>query len=144
MPRASRRASKASGSQPIFPPCNCGPETIRAFRLPFIITDCPRNERRCPSPICPADWKAEIDGDGKPVSAAFVDYDGKANLTLKLTIPAAAKPGPYRLLLKAGGEEGSSDLPIAIQLAPPLAAKLTATPKLPVLKGRRALPSISR
>jgi uncharacterized membrane protein len=83
----------------------------------------------------PADWKAEIDGEGKTVSAAFVDYDGKANLTLKLTIPAAAKPGPYRLLLKAAGEGGSSDLPIAIELAPPLAAKLTATPKLPVLKG---------
>jgi uncharacterized membrane protein len=83
----------------------------------------------------PADWKAEIDGDGKPVSAAFVDYDGKATLSLKLTVPATAKPGPYNLLLKAAGEGGSSDLPIFIALAPPLAAKLTATPKLPILKG---------
>jgi len=83
----------------------------------------------------PADWKAEIDGDGKKVSAAFVDYNGKSNLSLKLTVPASAKPGPYNLVVKAAGEGGSSDLPIAIDLAPPLAAKLTATPKLPVLKG---------
>ena len=32
----------------------------------------------------PTDWKAEIDGSGKPVGAAFVDYDGRANLSLKL------------------------------------------------------------
>lgn len=83
----------------------------------------------------PTDWKAEVDGDGKPVSAAFVDYNGKSTLSLKLTIPASAKPGPYNLSMKAMGEGGSSDLPISIALAPPLAAKLTATPKLPVLKG---------
>ena len=41
----------------------------------------------------PADWKADIEGSGKPVSAAFVDYDGRASLNLKLTIPASAKPG---------------------------------------------------
>lgn len=41
----------------------------------------------------PPGWKSEIDGSGKPVSAAFVDYDGRANLNLKLTIPATEKPG---------------------------------------------------
>ena len=40
----------------------------------------------------PAGWKTEIDGAGKPVKAAFVDYDRKANLSLKLTIPASTKP----------------------------------------------------
>ena len=68
----------------------------------------------------PADWKADVEGSGKPVSAAFVDYDGRASLNLKLNIPATAKAGDYK---------------ITIKLAEPLAAKLTATPKFPVLRG---------
>ncbi len=83
----------------------------------------------------PAGWKAEIDGEGKPVKAAFVDYDGKATLSLKLVIPASTAPGLYNLTIKAAGEDANSDLPIAIDLAAPLAAKLTATPQLPTLKG---------
>jgi len=83
----------------------------------------------------PADWSAEITGAGKPVSAAFVDHDGRASLSLKLTIPATAKPGDYKLTLHADGDSAKSDLPIAVTLAAPLAAKLTATPKFPVLKG---------
>ncbi len=83
----------------------------------------------------PADWSAEITGAGKPVSAAFVDHDGRASLSLKLTIPATAKPGDYKLTLHAEGDSAKSDLPIAVTLAAPLAAKLTATPKFPVLKG---------
>jgi uncharacterized membrane protein len=83
----------------------------------------------------PADWKAELQGSGKPVSAAFVDYDGRASLNLKLTIPAGAKPGPYPITLTAEGDGAKSTLPIAIDLAAPVAAKLTATPKFPVLKG---------
>jgi uncharacterized membrane protein len=83
----------------------------------------------------PPDWKTEIDGSGKPVSAAFVDYDGRANLNLKLTIPASAKPGAYQITLDAAGDSAKSSLPIAIDLAAPLAAKLTATPKFPVLRG---------
>lgn len=83
----------------------------------------------------PQDWKAEIDGSGKPVSAAFVDYDGRANLEFKLTIPASARPGPYQIVLEAGGDAAKSSLPISIDLAAPVAAKLTATPKFPVLRG---------
>jgi uncharacterized membrane protein len=83
----------------------------------------------------PLGWKAEIDGAGKPVEAAFVDYNGKANMSLKMTIPVSTKPGHYNLTVKAAGEDASSDLPIAINLASPLAAKLIATPQLPTLKG---------
>ena len=83
----------------------------------------------------PSGWKAEIEGSGKPVAAAFVDYDGKANLTLKLTIPETEKPGAYNLTLNADGDSAKSSLPIAVTLAPPLAAKLTATPKFPMLSG---------
>lgn len=83
----------------------------------------------------PASWKPELEGSGKPVSAAFVDLDGQASLTLKLKIPANAKPGPYKIVLDATGDSAKSELPIAINLAPPLAAKLTATPQFPILKG---------
>ena len=60
----------------------------------------------------PADWKAELQGSGKPVSAAFVDYDGRASLNLKLTIPASAKPGAYPITLVAEGDGAKSTLPI--------------------------------
>lgn len=83
----------------------------------------------------PPGWKTEIDGSGKPVSAAFVDYDGRANLSLKLTIPGTEKPGAYKLTLDAEGDAAKSTLPIAINLEAPLAAKLTATPKFPALTG---------
>jgi len=83
----------------------------------------------------PADWKADVEGSGKPVSAAFVDYDGRATLNLKLNIPATAKPGEYKIIVNADGDGANSSLPISIRLAEPLAAKLTATPKFPVLRG---------
>jgi len=83
----------------------------------------------------PADWKADVEGSGKPVSAAFVDYDGRASLNLKLNIPATAKAGDYKITIQADGDDAKSALPISIKLAEPLAAKLTATPKFPVLRG---------
>lgn len=83
----------------------------------------------------PTDWKPQIVGDGKPVSAAFVDLNGRASLELKLDIPANAKPGEYKIVLDAIGDGAKSELPISIDLAEPLAAKVTATPKFPVLKG---------
>ena len=59
----------------------------------------------------PADWKPDVEGSGKPVSAAFVDYDGRANLNLKLNIPATAKPGEYKIIVKAnGGGAENSDI----------------------------------
>lgn len=83
----------------------------------------------------PDGWSAEIVGSNKPVNAAFVDFNGKANLNLKLNIPTDAKPGAYKLVLNANGDEAKSSLQIAVDLAAPLAAKLTAAPKFPVLKG---------
>ena len=83
----------------------------------------------------PADWKADVEGSGKPVSAAFVDYDGRASLNLKLNIPATAKAGDYKITIQADGDDAKSSLPISIKLTEPLAAKLTATPKFPVLRG---------
>ena len=50
-------------------------------------------------------------------------------------IPAGAKPGEYKFTIDAEGEDAKSSLPVTVNLAEPLAAKLTATPKFPVLKG---------
>ncbi|MDQ0473687.1 COG1470 family protein [Labrys wisconsinensis] len=83
----------------------------------------------------PQAWSAVIEGQGKPVNAAFADYDGRATLSLKLDIPKDAKPGDYKLLIDAAGTDARSSLPVTVHLEPPLAAKLTAEPKLPVLKG---------
>ena len=83
----------------------------------------------------PAGWNAEITGSNKPVSAAFTEYNGRANLNLKVNIPADAKPGAYKVKLNAVGEGANSALELAVDVAAPLAAKLTATPKFPVLKG---------
>jgi uncharacterized membrane protein len=83
----------------------------------------------------PAAWQATIEGQGKPVDAAFVDYNGRASLSLKLDIPASAKPGEYKLVLDAVGPDAKSELPVTVHLLPPLLARLTATPKLPRLKG---------
>src|SRR3954469_15580085 len=82
-----------------------------------------------------AGWTASIEGSGKPVMAAFTDYNGKASLNLKLNIPADTKPGEYKLTINAAGEGATYPLPIAINVAAPLAAKLTAAPKFPTLKG---------
>jgi len=83
----------------------------------------------------PKGWKIAIIGEGKPVEAAFANYDSHAFLSLKLQIPATAKPGDYKLVLDATGPDAKSELPILIHLEPPLKAKLTATAQLPVLKG---------
>ena len=134
-PMRRRRRSRGSGSPPIFPSL-----TLHAggdATLPLTLYSYGLAPQRTNLSIdgAPPGWKAEIDGDGKPVRAAFVDYDNKANLSLKLDIPATAKPGPYNIVIKATGQDANSDLPIAVDLAAPLAAKLTATPQLPVLKG---------
>jgi len=83
----------------------------------------------------PPGWKAEIDGDGKPVTAAFAAPNDTTALTLKLTPPAEVKPGAYRFEVVAKGEGGSSTLPLTLRLSNGNAAKLTLEPELPALKG---------
>jgi uncharacterized membrane protein len=83
----------------------------------------------------PSGWKAEIDGGGKPVAAAFAPTDGKTDLTLKLTPPANVKPGPYSFVVAAKGPDAASSLPITLTLSNGNSAKLTAESDLPALKG---------
>ena len=67
----------------------------------------------------PADWKPSLEGSGKPANAAFVDYDGRASMTLKFNIPAGAKPGEYKFTIDAEGEDAKSSLPVTVNLAEP-------------------------
>jgi uncharacterized membrane protein len=83
----------------------------------------------------PKDWKAELRGGGRQVAAAFIDYNAKASLDLKVKVPAEATPGHYSLLVKAETPGGTREFPIALTVVPPLEAELTADPKLPTLRG---------
>jgi len=69
------------------------------------------------------------------VAAAFVDYNARANLDLKVKVPGDAAPGRYSLLVKAETPEGPRELPIALTVGPQPEAALTAEPKLPTLRG---------
>lgn len=83
----------------------------------------------------PDGWKWEIDGGGKPVTAAIAGSDGTVGLTLKLTPPAAGvgKALNFAVSGKAGSE--SLKLPMEMTLAKTEPAKLTLEPKLPALRG---------
>jgi uncharacterized membrane protein len=83
----------------------------------------------------PKGWEVELRGGGRPVSAAFVDYNGKSSLDLMIKVPADAKPGPYTLTVKASVTEGIRELPLALTVEERPEATLTAEPKLPTLRG---------
>lgn len=83
----------------------------------------------------PKGWEVELRGGGRPVAAAFVDYNAKSSLDLKIKVPADAKPGRYTLLVKASGAEGARELPLALTVEERPEATLTVEPKLPTLRG---------
>ena len=83
----------------------------------------------------PAGWSVELRGGGRPVAAAFVEHNAKSSLELKLKVPSDAKPGPYTLQVKASSTDRSLELPITVNVLEPSAVKMTAEPKLPVLRG---------
>jgi uncharacterized membrane protein len=74
-------------------------------------------------------------GGGRPVAAAFVDYNGKSNIELKIKIPADAKTQRYAFAVKAVAAERTQELPLAITVEAQSGAALTAEPKLPTLRG---------
>ena len=83
----------------------------------------------------PAGWSVELRGGNRPVGAAFVEHNAKSSLELKLKVPSETKPGPYTLLVKAQATDRSLELPITVNVLEQSAIKLTAEPKLPVLRG---------
>jgi uncharacterized membrane protein len=89
----------------------------------------------------PAGWTATLLGGGQPVGAAMPATDQSVSLQLRLDVPANADMSPKTLTIKADGQgsgEGQGNkvsLPITINLAKELPAKLTLTPSLPSLRG---------
>lgn len=88
----------------------------------------------------PAGWTATLLGGGQPVGAALPATDQSVGLQLRLEVPATAT-APATLTVKAQGQGGgdgqgqSYSLPVTVNLAKELPAKLTVTPSLPSLRG---------
>src|SRR5215831_15397815 len=89
----------------------------------------------------PAGWTATLLGGGQPVGAAMPATDQSVSLQLRLDVPADADISSRTLTVKAEGHanaEGQANkvsLPITVNLAKELPAKLTLTPSLPSLRG---------
>jgi uncharacterized membrane protein len=83
----------------------------------------------------PAGWTATLLGGGQPVAAAMPATDQSVSLQLRLDVPANADISAQTLTVKADGPGNNVSLPITINLAKELPAKLTLSPQLPSLRG---------
>jgi uncharacterized membrane protein len=83
----------------------------------------------------PAGWTATILGGGQPVAAAMPATDQSVSLQLRLDVPASADASGQTLTIKASGDGNNVSLPITINLAKELPAKLSLSPQLPSLRG---------
>jgi uncharacterized membrane protein len=83
----------------------------------------------------PAGWTATLLGGGQPVAAAMPATDQSVSLQLRLDVPANADIASQTLTIKAAGSGNNVSLPITINLAKELPAKLTLSPQLPSLRG---------
>jgi uncharacterized membrane protein len=83
----------------------------------------------------PAGWTATLLGGGQPVAAAMPATDQSVSLQLRLDVPANADLASQTLTVKAEGDGNHVRLPLTINLAKELPAKLAVTPQLPSLRG---------
>ena len=83
----------------------------------------------------PAGWTATLLGGGQPVGAAMPATDQSVSLQLRLDVPADAGIASKTLTVKAEGDGNNVSLPITVNLAKELPAKLTLSPQLPSLRG---------
>ncbi len=83
----------------------------------------------------PGGWMVELRGGGRPVAAAFVEHNQKSSLELKLKVPADTKPGAYTLNVLAKAVGRALEMPVTVNVTAQTGARLTAEPKLPVLRG---------
>jgi uncharacterized membrane protein len=83
----------------------------------------------------PPGWTATLLGGGQPVAAAMPATDQSVSLQLRLDVPANADLASQTLTVKAAGEGNNVSLPLTINLAKELPAKLALTPQLPSLRG---------
>jgi uncharacterized membrane protein len=87
----------------------------------------------------PTGWTVTLLGGGQPVGAAMPATDQSVSLQLRLDVPAGTDISAKTLTVKAEGQgNGQTDnvsLPITVNLAKELPAKLTLSPQLPALRG---------
>lgn len=83
----------------------------------------------------PEGWKSEIEGNGNPVGAAFVQPDDSERLTLKITPPEGTKPGDYPFTVTGRADGQTLTLPIDLTLSEAERAEVVLEPKLPALRG---------
>jgi uncharacterized membrane protein len=83
----------------------------------------------------PSGWTATLLGGGQPVAAAMAATDQSVTLQLRLEVPANATDSGQTLTIKAAGDGNNVSLPLTINLAKELPAKLTLSPQLPSLRG---------
>jgi uncharacterized membrane protein len=83
----------------------------------------------------PPGWTATLLGGGQPVAAAMPATDQSVALQLRLDVPANADLASQTLTVKAEGDGNHVSLPLTINLAKELPAKLAITPQLPSLRG---------
>ncbi|MBR0751523.1 hypothetical protein JQ604_04950 [Bradyrhizobium jicamae] len=83
----------------------------------------------------PSGWTATLLGGGQPVAAAMPAPDSSVPLQLRLDVPANSALNEQTLTVKAEGQGSEASLPIVVDLAKELPAKLTVASKLPELRG---------
>jgi len=83
----------------------------------------------------PDGWSWEIQGAGKPVTAAIVQPDKSQSLTLELTPPDNAATGDISFTVTAKGDAQALTLPVSMSLSEAEAAQVKLEPKLPALRG---------
>ena len=83
----------------------------------------------------PDGWSWEIQGAGKPVTAAIVQPDKSQSLTLELTPPDNAATGDIAFTVTAKGDAQALTLPVSMSLSEAEAAQVKLEPKLPALRG---------
>jgi uncharacterized membrane protein len=83
----------------------------------------------------PPGWTAILLGGGQPVAAAMAPTDSSVSLQLRLDVPNDADLSAKTLTIRADGQGNNISLPLTVNLAKELPAKLTLTPQLPSLRG---------
>src|SRR6202161_1753665 len=83
----------------------------------------------------PTGWTATLLGGGQPVAAAMPATDSSVSLQLRLDVPADTQLADETLTVRAVGDGTPVTLPVTVNLAKELPAKLTLTPQLPALRG---------
>lgn len=114
--------------------------TVRAgeearFSLSLVNRGLPPQRAALSVEKAPTGWSVDLRGGGRTVGAAYVDYNGKTSLELKVKLPPDARPGQQSLVVKAQTTDATIDLPLTLTVQPETEEALTAEPKLPTLRG---------